>query len=219
MLAYKYRSSSQFDFALDIVFNDRLYCADWTTLNDPMEGLFSYHYDDENSEADFDKKADQIINHKNKIKICSLSETPNSILLWAHYANGFDGFAIEVEIPDPTPHNSINKIEYQKSGYTNVDMKSTVDLEKTAKMLLCSKFDDWEYEKEVRVIQEDSYFNISPIKRIIAGHRLNPALFKALETICKSKNIALHRTKIEFGLKIVDENDQGTTPIRLPWIK
>ena len=40
MKAYKFRAASQFAFALDIIFNRRLYCADWRTLNDPMEGRF-----------------------------------------------------------------------------------------------------------------------------------------------------------------------------------
>jgi hypothetical protein len=44
MLAYKFRSPSQLDYALDIIFEKRLHCSDWEELNDPMEGIFKYSY-------------------------------------------------------------------------------------------------------------------------------------------------------------------------------
>ncbi|MGD9874527.1 MAG: hypothetical protein AB7T27_09695 [Kiritimatiellia bacterium] len=44
MKAYKFKSAAQIPHALDIILNNRLYCADWSSLNDPMEGVFSYSY-------------------------------------------------------------------------------------------------------------------------------------------------------------------------------
>ena len=41
MKLYKYRSLRQnLDFVLDILLNGRLYCAEYQTLNDPLEGFF-----------------------------------------------------------------------------------------------------------------------------------------------------------------------------------
>lgn len=45
MRAFKFRPSSKIEFALDILINRRLHCADWRALNDPMEGLFVYATD------------------------------------------------------------------------------------------------------------------------------------------------------------------------------
>jgi hypothetical protein len=71
MLAYKFRSPSQIEFALDILFNNRLYCSDWSSLNDPMEGVFSYSHKS-TDETDYTKLLDEIRLEKKKIRICSL---------------------------------------------------------------------------------------------------------------------------------------------------
>src|SRR6185312_15116031 len=102
MKAYKFRSSSQLPFALDIMFNNRLHCSDWRNLNDPMEGMFAYSYN-ATKERDFKDEVASIVKHKQRLKVCSLSKTFDCHLLWAHYASGFSGLAIEVELPDRSP--------------------------------------------------------------------------------------------------------------------
>ena len=84
MKAYKFRSSSQLPFALDIIFNSRLNCSDWRNLNDPMEGMFAYFYN-ATEERDPKEEVAQIVKHKKQLKVCSLSMTFDSHLLWAHY--------------------------------------------------------------------------------------------------------------------------------------
>src|SRR5205807_348663 len=69
MRAFKFRSSSQIDFAFDIIFNQRLHCADWSRLNDPMEGMFAYSSSSTNGE-DPKKVVERIIREKQQIKIC-----------------------------------------------------------------------------------------------------------------------------------------------------
>ena len=41
MKLYKFRSFENIEFTLDIIMNERLYCAQHKSLNDPFEGLFS----------------------------------------------------------------------------------------------------------------------------------------------------------------------------------
>ena len=110
MKAYKFRSASQIAFTLDIIFNRRLFCSDWKMLNDPMEGMFVFSHQTSDG-YDYKKEIQQIIEEKKRLKVCSLSATYESHLLWAHYAGGFDGCAIEIEIPDNDPR--IKKIEYR----------------------------------------------------------------------------------------------------------
>ena len=38
---YKFRSTARLDLLADILVSERLYCAKWHELNDPMEGYFS----------------------------------------------------------------------------------------------------------------------------------------------------------------------------------
>ena len=195
MKAYKFRSSSQLSFALDAIFNNRLYCADWRKLNDPMEGMFEYFYS-VTCETDHFHNVDRIVDQKDWLRVCSLSLTFNSYLLWAHYASGFDGLALEVDLPDDSNH--IRKVGYrQASSYIIKDDPQDLDLAQVAKDILSSKYQEWEYEKEIRILNEENWYPLTTqIKHVIAGHCMNPAIFKGLRIICHQKNITLSQTSI-----------------------
>lgn len=191
--AYKFRASSQIAFALDIIINQRLYCSGWRSLNDPMEGRFSYSYNSA-SEVDPFKDSEIVIREKRFLKICSLSTSYKSHLMWAHYASGFDGLAIEVEIP--TGH--VKYVHYTPQFITVSSSNNNNHHEKLAEEILSSKYDVWEYEKEARIIQTGQYFNLTkPVASVIAGHRMNPALFDALRIVCRDKGIRLRKTSID----------------------
>jgi len=192
MHAFKFRPSSQIGFAFDIIFNQRLHCADWSQLNDPMEGMFAY-----SSRADAEdpkKLIDQIIREKQRIKICSLSRTFECHLLWAHYASGFDGVAIEVDLPDRSPHV---KIVTYRGVFAGLSIERIVNPAKTAREILTSKYREWKYEREVRILHHDEWFPLTkPVQRVIAGHRMQPSLFKALHIICQQQGIRFCKTGI-----------------------
>lgn len=135
MRAYKFRAASQIAFALDIIINRRLFCSDWKMLNDPMEGMFVYSHQSSDG-YDYKKVVQQIIEEKKRLKICSLSATFDSHLLWAHYAGGFDGLAIEVEIPDN--HRSVKKVDY-RGVFAHVSMPNGRSPEELANQVLSSK--------------------------------------------------------------------------------
>jgi hypothetical protein len=66
-----------------------------------------------------------------------------------------------------------------------------------ANEVLSSKYQEWEYEKEVRILQADEWFYLEkPVQRVIAGHRMLPALFEAMNIICNSMGIEFCRTGI-----------------------
>ena len=190
--AYKFRSSTQLPFVFDIIFNQRLYCADWGKLNDPMEGFFSYSYSS-SSEKDYSKKVEEIIKQKKRIKICSLSKTFDCHLLWAHYASGFDGLAIEIEL---CTDKKIKEVEY-RGIFSQVSIEDNNHPTEIAETILSSKYDEWKYEKELRILNNSEWYSLkSPVTKIIIGHRMNPALVKALRIICKNKNIILMKSVI-----------------------
>jgi hypothetical protein len=191
--AYKFRSSSQLPFALDIIFNNRLYCSDWRTLNDPMEGMFVYSYKGTDERDPKDQVA-QIVARKRRIKVCSLSKTFDCHLLWAHYASGFDGLAIEVDLPDRSPN--IKSIEY-RGVFATVSLDGSLAASRAAQQILSSKYQEWSYEQEVRILQHSEWYQLSkPVTHVIAGHRMNPSVFEALRIICERQNITLSRTGI-----------------------
>ena len=193
MKAYKFRPASQIAFAFDIIINKRLHCADWKNLNDPMEGTFVYSYK-EKEESVVSKRVKGISEAKRKYKICSLSGTFDSHLLWSHYAGGFDGVAIEVDLPDDTP--SIKLVDY-RGVFAFLDMDDNISEDEAAKKILFSKYDEWQYEQEIRILNDSEWFELRrPIKRVIAGHRMPKALFNVLNITCNSLGIILNKVGI-----------------------
>lgn len=194
MKAYKFRSSSQIAFAFDIMINQRLFCSDWKSLNDPMEGVYSYSHDLKAPREKIKGKTRLIQESLSKFKICSLSETFDSHLLWAHYAGGFDGVAIEVNLPDNNP--CIKRVE-PRGVFGFVNLKDGIDVEEAAKSILFSKNSEWSYEKEIRILSNNMWYELdSPVERVIAGPRMSKALFDVLNIVCTKLNIKLNRVGI-----------------------
>lgn len=198
MQAYKFRGESQFPYILDIILNQRLRCSDWKTLNDPMEGRFAYTFDEVRGK-DCLEKMDHIIREKCQIKICSLSRTFDSLLLWAHYAEGFTGVAIEIDLPDN--NNSIKPVTYER-GFAKItqDDFNIRNPDELADMVLLHKNHVWRYENETRIRQREEWFNLeNSIKSVIVGHRIKPVLLQTLKIVCEKKCIPIRRI-------VIDEN-------------
>jgi hypothetical protein len=210
MKAFKFRGADQIPFALDIILKRRLYCSDWRILNDPLEGRFSYSYPTLSEYSGnplktdhFDELAEQIVDQKQRKKVCSLSLSAESKLLWAHYASGFTGLAIEVELPDADPR--IRRVDY--SGACDVDMEVFTGTDSAVTQILSSKFSEWKYEHEVRIIQDEVWFQMTePVSRVICGPRMNDAMFEALHIVCSAKAIPISRMHLdEAGIDLTGE--------------
>jgi hypothetical protein len=117
-------------------------------------------------------------------------------LLWAHYASGFDGLAIEVDIPQGSNYGPIYDVTYEEA-LPHADVQPG-DFDAQALSFLSRKDREWCYEDEVRVIQEDVWYPLNaPVQRIIVGRRFDQSLLKALRLVCQKQNIQLQRTSIE----------------------
>jgi hypothetical protein len=181
------------DFVFDILFNKRLYCAEWHTLNDPVEGVFVYSHrgGNQKSAAKFMKEVEKA---KKPLRVCSLSKTFDDHLLWAHYASGFSGVAIEFEID--TEEQEIVDIGY-RGVFAGVNESIDAEPSSVAREVLSSKYEAWSYEQEVRILTTESFYNLkNPIKRVIAGHRMAKPLFEALRIVCEKLDIEVARTGI-----------------------
>lgn len=203
MLAYKFRGADQIPFALDILLKRRLYCADWSRMNDPMEGRFSYSitscnpYDNRGVQREdhYHDLADEIVDEKKKCRICSLTLNADSRLLWAHYASGFTGLALELELPDDSPN--IRPVTYPERC-ADVDLDNYQSPLEEVKKILTTKLKDWEYEQEIRILQKEQWFELPrPVTRVICGSRMNHAMFEALQMVCAAKEIPISRMHID----------------------
>lgn len=203
MRAYKFKGAAQADHIFDILLNQRLYCAPWHVLNDPMEGAFVYSYGGEGEAKPASELARAVSKALTSLRVCSLSATLDSHLLWAHYADGFNGAAVEVDLPESSP--DIQRVSY-RGVFGHVGYAPSIRADFKAREVLLSKYQEWHYERKVRILSEDQWYRLDkPVRRLIAGHRLHPALFDALQIICERQGIGFRRVGI--GDEGIDPDD------------
>ena len=158
MKLYKYKSLQNLWHVLDIAINNRLYCAHWTELNDPLEGRY---------EAAFSEKSaiGKIERAKNSLRIASLSASPDNFLLWSHYADGHKGVAIEIDFPEK--HPSIAEVIY--SPFSSI-FSHAPEKGEDMSHIFNGKSEEWSYEQEYRVIQSRKFFRLPHnVSRILLG--------------------------------------------------
>ena len=105
-----------------------------------------------------------------------MSLTFDCHLLWAHYASGFSGMALEVELPDESPF--VHTVQY--GGVYAVLPRVPLSPDEAATLVLSSKFQEWSYEREVRILYRDEWFPRGrPIRPVILPltllRRLDPS--------------------------------------------
>jgi hypothetical protein len=166
-------------------------------MNDPMEGIFMYST--MGQVPGIQERIKGIGDAKSIYKVCSLSSDFQSHLLWAHYANGFDGLAIEVELPDDDPN--IRRIEY-RGVFAFLDMDQVTTEDEAARTILFSKYQEWSYEEEIRVLSRQTYYDDLAVRRVIVGHRMNDALFDTLEMVCEREGVQF--CKVGIGDEGID---------------
>lgn len=202
MKLYKFRSLQNFEYTADIIINNRLYAADFEKMNDIMEGVFWHKDIAENI-------LEQIKNTKKKLKICSMSgeEAFSNPLMWAHYADSFKGICLEFEVDE-------SKVEVKEIAYDDGVLELTMSQgatnlnEEWAKVLLCKKYSDWEYEEEYRIFSKDEYIKDGvELKKIYLGGRISGTHKELIKKIC-SDDIKVVDTDFDGrGRVIAKEND------------
>lgn len=106
-----------------------------------------------------------------KLGILSLSEDPNNILLWGHYANAHTGLCLGFNANSSFFREAI-KVIYQDE-YVEIDPFIVDD---TYYRLLTTKAKAWQYERERRIIYMNGLGNKNysqdALKVIILGYRM-----------------------------------------------
>lgn len=179
--AYKYRGGrgffdengySIFERDVATLANNQLYLPTKDCLNDPTEGVYGdsalrmffnvlskYSH---NVEEQYNKFTNKFSN----VGVYSLSKTFDNELLWAYYASGHTGFAIEYDID--ALEQFLNYNSYAKQLYMfdveylndvpQIDI-STIKKNECVEMLkrfIGTKSSSWAHEKEVRLIFENT---------------------------------------------------------------
>jgi hypothetical protein len=213
LLVYKFRSFDK--YAIDIIEYGRLYCAKFDEFNDPKDGWFVHFKNN--------PILDDIKSGKLGYKICSLSDTYKPYLLWTHYANGFEGIAIEIDIDDT------HKIKYKKPlpYLEKLQNEHNADNDAIIKEILTTKHTLFKYEKEARILckeqalREGKYYKLqeNAIKRILFFDPKVKAdseytLYKLLYFL-ELKHIAVCNIEINLETCKIDiDNKQNGDPIK-----
>lgn len=172
--AYKFRALTNLEHVADIFCNTRFYAAQFFELNDPMEGIYNF---EEGTKAEYINKIDK---EKKKLRICSFSYDFHNVLLWAHYADGFNGICIEVELNN-WPDSEVAKVNYEPFSPIFNDSHGQY-AHFWPRIIFREKNSAWKYEKEVRVLTNQEYVSqpVVEIKAVLLGSRTSEAVRKAL---------------------------------------
>ena len=187
MRAYKFRTVENLHFVIDIVFNKRLYCCRSEQLNDIREADVRVG-NDQGRVHEIIEFGDEVTKRLRELRVCALSKSFNNHLLWAHYAGGYTGIAIEVDLED----RDITEVNYDDNFIFLSELIDKGSPEDAARQVLAKKYKAWSHEEEVRLITRTEFYPLArPICRILVGSRTNPALVSALHLMCNHFGITL----------------------------
>jgi len=190
MKAFKFRSAQQLNFVMDILVRKRLYCCRSDALNDVREGELLRHGRDTGRGTDAFDYGQAVGTEMKSLRVCSLSKTFNNHLLWAHYASGYSGVAIEVELDE----SDVLEVNYSNEFIFLSEFIDSASPEAVARKALAQKWADWRHEEEVRIVTKSEFYPLAhPISRVIVGSRTDAALVSALYVICERLGISVER--------------------------
>lgn len=160
---YNPNDEKSFDYIKDLI-EGKLYLATESELNDPHEA------------------------NLNGKRICSFTFGSNSnLMLWVHYANSFNGVAVEfcdVKMDKIVKENP-KYFSLERITYVLNKEKSEMDLGPNR------KYFQWHYENEIRLTCSENfnekYFELKP-KKVLFGYKFKEAhkdKFDVLVEICK----------------------------------
>lgn len=226
---FKFRplgSPDDFCRAQDILRTGRFWCAPFSELNDPMEGIFQTL-----AVGKWEEILDGVSNLKSQYKICSFcgKEGAKRVQMWGYYANGFKGIAIEIRQRDvkveEIGEEGIVKIKYDNATFTLDQNQNVTDLD--VLKILTTKSKAWKSEKEYRYLKKDPN-DKHIVGEIVAVHFGNPFghAFNRNEIRRDSNNL---RSYLNFAeeLKRIAERLHVPTPdtqiimdgVNDPWVR
>jgi hypothetical protein len=215
MKVYKFRSAETLPFVLDILLCRRLFCSSAGAQNDLLEGHIPYFQ----LASRMDWKEDYAASHRildkhnaaaaeaREFNICSLTKTFASHLLWAHYAAGFRGFVIELDIDEA----ELWEVTYDSGTGAFFDLMNELSPSEMARLLLSRKRIEWEYESEVRLITQAPFYELkNPISRVITSMRVPMPVLRTMQLVCHHLAIPLDVLTFvnePFGTRRIDPYD------------
>jgi hypothetical protein len=158
---------------LDIVIHNRLYLSTCDYVNDVDEGSWKISDKRDQESIEIAGLVREIVDRQ---RFTCFVESINNPLMWAHYAGGFSGVALEYNLSQGSL--DIRKIDYDGIPEVSVDqMRCIVSGNYTPQDvgILKSKAQCWDYEDEWRLYGKGDQLYVEDIKpeSVIFGARKN----------------------------------------------
>lgn len=198
---YKYGSFKS-EYWKKVVYKGQIYLSPANVFNDPFDCRANFDYNKavkkgkfrelllkQYSTEDFEDIPKELIQKiviegmRKDIFVFCFSETWNSLLMWAHYANNYNGYCVEYDMTKVREHITYNlfPVLYEKD-YIDITENLINYNQNTGLICNLSKAEDWYYEKEWRII-EYSYRPIywrKALKAIYLGDNCNKKIRKEI---------------------------------------
>ena len=208
MKLYKYMALHPFAHEADILLGRRFHTAQFFDLNDPMEGLFSYPPQTK------DEYLERLRIGKETLRICAFSKDWRNPVLWAHYADGFRGVCIEVEVTKPYPQGiQFQPVEYSyERWHFNDNMAPGIEV--LPNFFLTSKARQWRMEQEVRALAAAEYLPLGShlvITRVLLGLRTDAGLRQVIGQMTPPA-VSVWTTKIGDTKNVIEIDARATPP-------
>ena len=198
---YKYKSIRDLidlDRILDIINNKRIYMPSFDELNDPFESYlvnFDLSYTGSSITSAAGERPAFIDEIFKPYGILSLTDNCKNQVMWASYSNMYKGICLGFEnLPKVKPIKYIEK----NHSIPTLDSENKIK-DKDIEKILMSKYNNWKYEQEYRLLSKDKFYNIEKnLKLIIIGHRIDEHIKEMLYRECINNNIEVYTTYIDY---------------------
>lgn len=198
MNAFKFRAMHDLGRVLGLIASGELWCADWRTLNDPMEGFFYYEPDD--AMAETQQLVDSISMGKRGKYVCSLSADFRIATQWAYYADEFRGLALEYDLSEleALEQVSVDRVRYEPLS-ANFDIYQNKDPMRLAELILLTKIDEWRHEKEIRIISRKEGLLPIPggVESVTLGSRMARDVKEVISSYCHKRNVKVYELRLD----------------------
>lgn len=165
--------------------------------------------------SSLENRDEQLIRHfsdntKMLTKVCSFSESEESTLMWAHYANYHTGFCIEYDFTPLGPNSLTTRflypVFYSDLLHDHSDLMLGIDINKANPLSIVmpalTKAKDWSYEREWRLVFSNNFMktpqtcSVPKASRVYAGVKISPENLDKLAMVCTALKIPLVRMKM-----------------------
>jgi hypothetical protein len=174
-----------------------VWCAEFTKLNDPMEGFYKPSSSLRNR-SNFVKLFRLIHSKKIKVGIASFSDTKENELMWTHYAGNYSGICIEY-YSDRLLRALPSEVDLIRMGYDDVPPRiSARDMrqaEEAARKIFSQKKFNWAYEREWRVLGPVGKVKICEkdvVRSIYLGSRINYRHRQRIARVFKKSGVRIY---------------------------